>query len=102
MQMNRYDGQEQEEGYFQEDEEAPGESQEEVIIDMQTGFLEAMELDLAEQGLNQDLLKIAIELAKQDIWWFFRSTSKRVRRVERIYRRLTGLVRETIEKEEEE
>lgn len=101
--MNRYNGDGQEEGYFQDDEDQMSESPQEVeaIIDLHGGLLDAMELDLTEQGLNQALLDTAIKLAKQDIWWYFRSPAKKLRRVEKMYRRLTGLVREGIKEEEE-
>ncbi len=100
--MKRYNEDGQGEGFFQEDDDQVSESPQEMeaIIDLQGGLLDAMELDLAEQGLNQALLDTAINLAKQDILWIFRSPVKKVRRIERIYRRLTSLVREGLEQEE--
>lgn len=92
MRYNSDDG--REEGFFQEDEDQEAPPQEvEAIIEMQGGLLEVMELDLTEQGLNQQLLETALSIAKQDIWWFLRKPATKVRRIERIYRRLTGLVR---------
>ena len=100
--MHRYnDG--REEGFFQEDEDENQPPQEvEAIIAMQGDLLGTMELDLAEQSLNQQLLETAVKLARQDLFWYFRHPSTKMRRIERIYRRLTGLVRESLEEKEEE
>jgi hypothetical protein len=98
--MKRYNGEGQEEGYFQDDEQEAQSQEVDAIIDLQGTLLDAMELDLAEQGLNQALLITAVEVAK-DFWWIFRSPAKKVRRIEKIYRKFVGLVRETIERKED-
>lgn len=99
--MKRYEEDGQEEGFFEEevDESQEGMSVE-ATIDLQGNLIEVMQLELAEQGLNQELLDIAIDLAKQDFWWYFRNPIKKIRRVEKIYRRLANVVRETLGKEE--
>ena len=100
--MRRYGEDGPEEGFFQDEDGDEGVPQEVgAIIEMQTNMVEAMELDLVEQNLNQELLHTAIRLAKQDWLWWFRPHSKKLRRIERIYRRLTVLVRESLEKEED-
>jgi hypothetical protein len=89
--MKRYEEEDgQEEGFFQDE---PQDEQQEIeaVIDMGA----VIEADLHEQSLNQELLLTAIHIAKQDIWWFFRSPATKIRRIERIYRRLSALVRES-------
>ena len=100
--MNRYGEDGQEEGFFQEEEDdnTPTPNEIEAIIDVQHSLLGAMELDLAEQALNQELLNTAIVLARQDLWWLFRSSPKKIRRIEKIYRRLILMIHKDLEQKE--
>ncbi len=99
--MRRYNGNE---GFFRDDneDEMPPDGDGEAIFEVEGDVLGAMELDIAEQALNQQLLQTSVEIASRDIWWRFRRPYTRVRRIERIYRRLAGLVRESLLKPEME
>jgi hypothetical protein len=102
--MRRYGG--DGEGFFTDDdssdeyEKNPQEF--DAVIDLGgQELLASMELDILEQGLNQELLSLSIQICRQNIFWYFRSHSTKVRKIVSTYRKLTKLVRETLEKEED-
>jgi len=78
---------------FDNENEEDGEHEQEFEVNIDTDILGAMELDLAEINLSHQLLDRAVALAKQDLWWWFRRPAVKMRRVERIYRRLEYLTR---------
>ena len=63
-----------------------GEDEEErdgnVEINIEADLIGAMEVELAEIQLNQELLDRAMEVARQDWFWFFRSPIVKVRRID--------------------
>ena len=65
---------------------------EEIVgfIDQQ-GIIDVMHMDLAQNELNQNLLKQAIEIAKGGWFWAFKSTEKRLAEVESVYRKLASI-----------
>lgn len=77
---------------FDSENEEGQEAIRDVEISIETDLLGAMELDLAEMSLNQQLLDKAMKIAKQDILWWLRKPATKMRRIERIYRRLNLLV----------
>lgn len=79
-------------GEFDFDGEAEDESGRNVEISIDTDVLGAMELDLAEVSLNHQLLDRAIKVAKQNVFWWFKSPAKKMKCIEKIYRRLDRLV----------
>lgn len=58
----------------------------------------AMQLDIAEQQLNQELLDRAIKIAKQSWFWSFKSVEKKMLKIELVYNHLKKI----IERDEEE
>lgn len=60
------------------------------FIDQQ-GIIDVMQMDLAQNELNQSLLKQAIEIAKGGWFWAFKSTEKRLAEVESVYRKLSSM-----------
>jgi hypothetical protein len=65
----------------------------EQVPDIDTNdILGMMEMDLAEMGLNQQLLDCAIQLASKEWLWRFRSDRTKVHRVSTIYRKLSKLI----------
>lgn len=57
----------------------------------QDGIIDVMHVELAQTELNHQLLDRAMALAKQSWLWYFRSAESRLKEVERIYVRLSGL-----------
>jgi len=57
-----------------------------------------MQLDIAEQQLNQELMNRAIKIAKQSWFWSFKSIEKKMSKIELIYNHLKRI----LERDEEE
>lgn len=80
-----YDNDDDDDEEFDEEE-----FMQEIMID--DSGIEMMHLGLVEQQFKQTLLDRAAEIAKQDWFWYFRNTSTRLKRIEKIYERLTKLM----------
>ena len=61
-------------------------------------ILEVMQMDLAQTELNQHLLSKAMEIAKQNFWWRFKSTAYKMSEIEKIYHKLMDMTEDGEEK----
>lgn len=62
----------------------------------------AMQIDLAEQELDQEMMNKAIKIAKQNWFWSFKSNKKKMSEIEFIYTELNRIRNQQLEEEEEE
>lgn len=67
----------------------------------QGDVINAMQLDLAEAELDQELMDKAIGIAKQSWFWSFKSTAKKMSEIEFIYNELKRIRDQGNENEEE-
>jgi hypothetical protein len=72
-----------------------------AIIDQQN-IIDVMQMDLAQTGLNQQLVAQAVEIARQSWLWWFKSTATRMAEIEAIYKRLLKLTEDEGEEDEED
>jgi len=80
------------------DENEDDEDDEEAIAYVNSdNLVDMMHMDLAQTELNQHLLSKAIEIAKQNFFWRFRSTTSKMQEIKKIYQDLS----EMTENEEE-
>ena len=69
----------------EENEEQPLQAEFTAYINTED-FMNAMNMDLAQMQLNQQLLVLASELARKGDWlWCFRSTGHQEEKIERFY-----------------
>ena len=87
---NFYDGERFDFESENDNEDDPREG--DVEINIEADIIGSMELDLVQTGLNQKLLKQAIKVASQDIFWWFRNPSTKMRRIVKFYHRFAQLV----------
>jgi hypothetical protein len=68
------------------------ETNEEIVgyID-QKGIIDVMQIDLDQVKLNQKLLDVSIKIAKNNWFWFFKNTEKRLVEIEKIYNKFSNL-----------
>lgn len=55
-------------------------------------ILSMMELDLAELGLNQQVLQLSIQLASKDWLWRLRRDETKIKRISLMYRKLINIL----------
>lgn len=68
-----------------------------AFIDQQ-GIIDVMQMDLAQVELNQQLLGKAMEIAKQNWLWYFKSANTRMKDIEMIYQSLLRITERDEEK----
>lgn len=86
---------------FNEDEEMEDEEGEAYAFIDESDLIGAMQLDIAEQELNQEMLEKAMKIAKQSWFWIFKSSSAKMSEIEFIYKKLKKIADEEEESEEE-
>jgi hypothetical protein len=64
-----------------------------IIIDMDFEDV-AMQIDLMHTQLKERLLAQAKDIARQDIWWWFRSPSHKTRVINKIFKQLVKVIYE--------
>jgi hypothetical protein len=106
--MKRYFNEEpdEEKGYgFGENEEEnddeEGDDEGGIIIDMGLEDV-AMQIDLMHTQLKERLLAQANAIAKQDIFWWFRSPAHKTRVISKIFKNLMKTIYEEEEKKKKE
>jgi len=67
----------------------------------ESDIMGAMQLDIAEQQLNQELMDRAIGIAKQSWFWSFKSIEKKMSEIELIYNHLKSILERDEDEEEE-
>ncbi len=67
----------------------------------QGDVINAMQLDLAETELDQELMDKAIEIARQNWFWSFKSIAKKMSEIEFVYNELKRIRDQENENEEE-
>jgi len=99
---NSDDQDEEKDPYYGSEREDEAEAEAEVIGYMdQTGILDVMHMDLAQDlaknKLNQQLLTQTLEIAKSNWFWSFKSTIKKINEIEIIYKKLFSMLGENME-----
>lgn len=88
--MGRFDEKdEEEEGFFEPNEEN---NEGEVSEQEYAEFLQQMQIQLAEQDLNQKLLSKSIKILEKSIFWRFRSVEAKLRLIDRVYKALQKVI----------
>lgn len=81
--------------FFEDDDDENEEEQEDAVAYVdQEGLLEVMQMDLAQNELNQDLLAKAISIAEKSLFWRFRSTKSKMKEIQEIYKELVDMTNE--------
>lgn len=80
-----------------DDEEGGEEGPGGIVIDMDFQDV-AMQIDLMHTQLKERLLVQAREIARQDIWWWFRNPAHKTKVINKIFK---SLVKAVYEEEEE-
>lgn len=62
------------------------------------GILNAIQLDLAQIEINQNLMEQAIQIAEKSFWWRFKSSADKMKELSFIYKKLMRLTDSNIEK----
>lgn len=76
-----------------DDDDLEEDDEDDDYIDVDTDDLvNAMKMDLVEMHLNQRVLDRAIEVAKSDWFWYFKSPVKKSRIISKIYKQLINLL----------
>lgn len=88
---------------FYDDSQDDDEDQDDHVFDGDEGLaafvdtsdvIEAMNMELTQTQLDQQLVEQATSIAKSSIFWWFKSPEARMEEVELIYRRLIKLLQE--------
>lgn len=82
----------------EDDEEEGEENSSGIVIDMDFEDV-AMQIDLMHTQLKERLLVQAREIAKQDIFWWFRSPAHKIRVIDKIFKKLVKSIYDEEEKE---
>lgn len=77
-----------------DDDENEHEDMEQFVRASKSDIMDVMQMELAEQELNQRLLEQAHTIAKAEWKWMFRSTTYKMKKVQRIFDRLKRIVSE--------
>lgn len=84
------------ERYFhnEPDDDNEHEDMEHFVQASKSDIMDVMQMELAEQELNEKLLTQAHKIASSEWRWIFRSTKYKMRKVQRIFERLKRIVSE--------
>jgi hypothetical protein len=55
-------------------------------------FMDGMGLDLVDKQLRIEIYRIAERVCRQEWFWGFRSVSQKMRRIDKVYRRMVAAV----------
>lgn len=77
----------------EEDDDDEGDGGSGIVIDMDFEDV-AMQIDLMHTQLKERLLAQAKDIAKQDIWWWFRSPSYKTKVINKIFKNLVKAIYE--------
>jgi hypothetical protein len=83
-----------------DDDENNGEDDGDIVIDMDFADT-AMQIDLMHTQIKERLLAQAQGIAKQDIFWWFRSPAYKTRVINKIFKTLVKAIYEEEEKKKE-
>jgi len=65
----------------------------------ESDLAQAIQIELAEQELDQEMMNKAIKIAKQNWFWSFKSSKKKISEIEFIYTELNRIRDQQSEKE---
>jgi len=80
------------ENYDEEDGESP--EMEQFVKASKQDIMDVMHMELIEKEINSKLLEQAQGIARSDVFWYFRNNHTKVRRIERIYKKLKKMASE--------
>jgi len=77
-----------------DENDEPHEDMEQYVQASRQDIMDVMHIELAEHELNERLLKQAHRIASAEWKWIFKSTTYKIKKIERIFNRLKKVIEE--------